>query len=559
MIGTIRKHQQWLWAVIITLTIISFVIFFSPYSRVNSGAVPTGGYGSIYGKKVTAQDYANALREVNLHFLFMNRRWPDEDRKESRFDPEREAYQWLLLLQKQEQLGIHVGADVAAQMAQQMVRSFARSPDAAVPAFIQLIGQRGYGVADLERYVRHFIGMQELITAYGLSGRLVTLQEAKALYVREHQEVATEAVFFPASNYLARITVTPDQVSEWYSNRLQNYVIPEKVQVSYVAFAVTNFLPQAEAEMSTNLSQQVELNLQRIGTNNQALYQELGVKTLEEAKVKIREELLRQQSLTLASKKANAFIQGLSAFPTNRSENLETLAGTNGLTVAVTAPFDRGSKPAGLEVGPDFARAAFALTPDEPLAGPIAGKDGIYVIARDKQFARETPALDQIRPKVVEDLRHSEAIRAALKEAVAFYQSLTNGLAEGKSFSNLCAEAQMKTVALPPFSLSTQSLPELEDLASLNQLKQAAFSTEPGKVASVLQMTDGSMVLCVLNKLPVDQAKMQTSLPDFVNAVRRNRQQEAFDDWFRKEAQKGLLETPVFRRPPPELGAGAKS
>ena len=36
MFGTIRKHQTWLWAVIITLTIISFVVFFSPYSKLNN-------------------------------------------------------------------------------------------------------------------------------------------------------------------------------------------------------------------------------------------------------------------------------------------------------------------------------------------------------------------------------------------------------------------------------------------------------------------------------------------------------------------------------------------
>ena len=80
-----------------------------------------------------------------------------------------------------------------------------------------------------------------------------------------------------------------------------------------------------------------------------------------------------------------------------------------------------------------------------------------------------------------------------------------------------------------------------------------------GKVSAVLPMTDGSMFLYVRGKLPVDPAKMQADLPAFTEMVRRGRMEEAFNDWFRREVQKGLTETPVLRRPPPELGSGGKS
>jgi len=84
MFGTIRKHQKWLWAVIITLTIISFVIFFSPYSKMNSGVRRSGNYGSINGQRVTDQDYINAYREVDLAHFLMTGRWMHDDRKDSR-------------------------------------------------------------------------------------------------------------------------------------------------------------------------------------------------------------------------------------------------------------------------------------------------------------------------------------------------------------------------------------------------------------------------------------------------------------------------------------------
>src|SRR5215470_514059 len=118
MFGTIRKHQTWLWAVIITLTIISFVTFLSPNSKLNSGRGGSDNYGSINGARVTRDQYINAYREVDLHTLFMSGHWLNEDKKQTRVDPEHETYQWLLLIQEQKKNGVHVGSDAAGSMAQ---------------------------------------------------------------------------------------------------------------------------------------------------------------------------------------------------------------------------------------------------------------------------------------------------------------------------------------------------------------------------------------------------------------------------------------------------------
>src|SRR5438105_100773 len=104
MFGTIRKHQTWLWAVIITLTIISFVIFFSPYSKLNNERRGSANYGSINGEPITQEDFAHAWHELDLQYFFRSSgNWPNEESKRMGFDQERETYQWLLLVQKQHQ------------------------------------------------------------------------------------------------------------------------------------------------------------------------------------------------------------------------------------------------------------------------------------------------------------------------------------------------------------------------------------------------------------------------------------------------------------------------
>ena len=75
MFGTIRKHQTWLWIVIITVIIISFVVYFSPYSNLNRG-VRVADFGSINGEKINKSEFAQAQREVFLRYFMMTGKWP---------------------------------------------------------------------------------------------------------------------------------------------------------------------------------------------------------------------------------------------------------------------------------------------------------------------------------------------------------------------------------------------------------------------------------------------------------------------------------------------------
>ena len=562
MFGTFRRHQKWLWWAIITVIVITFVVYFSPYSKLNSNERHSIYYGAIDGQTISEQDFYDARREVDLHYFFFISRgqWPEEE-KNSRFDPMRETYQWLVLVRKQEAMGLHVSDEVAEQMGRQMVRAFERQGISSPELFIQRILQpHNLQLADFERFIRHYVGLQEMISTLGLSGKLIPPQEARALYEREHQPLATEAVFFSASNYLAGVQVAPDALIQFYSNRVAFYRIPDRLQVNYVRVNVTNFLSQAETELKTNLADLVEANFQQLGTN----YTQLA-KTKEEAKAKIREELLRRRAMADARKKALEFANAVLEIKPERPDNLLTLAKTKGLPNGVSAPFDREDGPTDLEVGPEFAKAAFALTLDDPVGGPVSGRDGVYIISLNKKLPATIPPLDQLRDQVTADYKHSQALSLARQAAVAAYPNLTNALAQGKTFMSACVQAGLKPLALPPFSISTRSLPELEDQVGLNQLKQAAFTTPPGKLSTIQPTADGGLLLYVKDKLPVDSATMQEDLPAFTNLVRRRLQEEAFNQWFSreftKEIREGLRNTPVGQPqpqlPPPAMNAGS--
>ena len=552
MFGTIRKHQKWLWAIIITFTIVSFVIFFSPYTRVgNALGKGPNSLGSINGDPVSFEEYRDAVVEVFLRHFLTHGTWPDKDlaARQAGFDEQREAYYRLLLIQKQKEFKIHPSNKAVVQLAADILRSLNRGNPLPFEVFEkQVLSQRGYTAADFERFLKHELGIQQLASLVGVSGRFVTPQEAESIYRHDYQEVLTEAVFFSASNYLSRVSANAEAVAQFYTNQMPNYRLPERIQVSYVKFELTNFWAEADEEMKklTNLTAIVDNIYLERGTNYYG-----KDKSPQEAKEAIKQEIRRDLALRSARKQAGDFADTLLGIEPLRSENLEKLAAEKGLSVKVTAPFDRDEGPQDLNVPLDFVRRAFNLTTEEPIAGPIIAEDGVYVIALHKQIPSEIPPFESIREKVKADWQFSEAVQLARQAGTNFYATLTNAMAKGESFTNICRGAGLTPVELPSFSRSTQSLPEFDERAPFGLVQEVAFRLSPGKVSNFISTLDGGFILHLKSRLPLDEEKVKKELPRFLAYLRQKRQNEAFNDWFRREAELGLRQTPLAR--PPQL------
>jgi hypothetical protein len=547
-----RKHN-WILIVALSLTVISFVVFFSPSQRMgNGGGRNSDELGSIYGQKVTAAAYAGVRNEIYLDYLFKSGEWPDKNPNVTEKDLQEQTYVRLMLIQKADDLGIHVGDDAAVTEANGILHSpglvhALRINAESVPldAFVKQILQReGLGAADFENFVRHDLAIEQLQRVMGLTGELVTPQEAAMAYRREHQELSAQVVFFSASNYLSQVTVTPAAVAQFYTNYLAEYRLPDRVQVSYVEFNVTNFFAQSKAEWAkTNFDEIVEANYRQLPANYFP-----DAKTPADAKLKIRDLLIRQRALGAARAQADEFANAVFNLDPVKPENLAVVAKQKGLAVHVTAPFDSQYGPTEFTVPEGFAKIAFGLSPDEPFSSPIAGPDGVYVIAFDKQLPSEIPPFGQIRERVTQDFQMHAATVLAQQAGTNFAFSLTIRMAAGSSFTSACLAAGLKPEILPPFSLSTKELPELAGRAELNQLKQAAFTTPVGHTSGFQETDDGGFVVFVQSQLPVDETKMDSDLPQFTANLRRSRENEAFNEWVMREANQALKDTPIFHQ-----------
>lgn len=547
MFGTIRKHQTWLWIVIIGVMIFGLIQWQNSLGKGGDNDRGQGNFGAIDGRAITQFELTQAHTEALLNYFVNTRDWPDRGAPPKDWNQTVEDYKQVFITRKLEQYNIHSDPDLVARYGATVIQRVAQGQGEITPdVFVNdILKPRGITPEDFQRYLQHQLSVQQMVAMLGDPGKLVAPEEIQSLYVQTHQERTAEAVFFSASNYLASIPEpTPAVLEEFYTNEMAAYREPDQMQLNYVFFNITNFLPQAEKDLGTNLTAEVENAYQRFGTNVL-----MFGKTPEEAKVKIRERIIRESAITNASSKALAFQAELQTKDPVRPENLSSLAREKGLQIKVTEPFDKEYGPSDIHLGPKFPVASlFNLSADDPFpVRPIGGEDGVYVIGYGKSIESHVPSLDEIRSRVISDYKFMQATRIAQGTGRMFAENATNGLAKGKSFAAIAADAKVRPVQLPAFSESTESVPQVEDHADLNTFKHVAFDTPVGKASQFIPMQGGGFLVYVREQLPIDQTKMKADLPEFSKTVRQERQNEAFQAWFAREANAALNNIPEVR------------
>jgi hypothetical protein len=546
-----RKHS-WILIVTLSLTIISFVVFMGNRGSSGGGGSSQGGanYGTMYGQTISPIMYEQARRDFYIGYWEQTSEWPDKNSRLTPLQLEQQVYSYLLMQLKAKELGIYVGDDAVATAADgflrspQLMRLFGTSQPIPAASFIQqVLAPEGLTAADLEHALRARVAINQLVDLLGLPGALLTPQEAGALYDREYQEISAQTVFFSASNYLSQAVTSPAAVALFFTNNMAAYREPDRVQINYVVFDASNYLAQSKAELTkTNLEETVNAAYDKYGATEFA-----DEKTPEAAKAKIREILINRRALGDANNDANDFVAALYAMSPVNPENLAVLARQKKLPVFTSAPFGEAVGPEDFDAPENLAKAAFQLNADSPYTGPIAGSDAIYVIALAKQLPSSVPSFDQIRGRVAHDLAMAEGVELAKRAGTNFYFTAAVQMAAGKKFAQVAIAKDLTPVTLSPFSLNSSEVPELGDHAELGQLKQAAFTTQPGRISEFVPTADGGFVLYVQSLLPLDKSKKDAEFPQYLAQARRGRQNEAFNLWLTTEMNRELRTTPYFQ------------
>jgi len=546
MFQFIRKHQA-IGLIFIGIVIVSFVIFFSPNQGGSAGRVPAGALGSIGGKPIEREDYLAALKEARLSYMLRNQgQWPGRSGRD--WDETREVLNRLFLLNEAKRLGVVVSDEVAAARILELpFLNDERTGGFSRPAYDRFLGmvqsEGGLTRTDFERFMRHEVGVEHLVNVGGMSGGLVTPREAEARYRSGNDRFAGRLVYLSASNYLASVNLNPTNLLQFYSNRVAAYRIPERMQVRYVKFALTNYLEETDQQLSANTNHTALVEAQYVQRGAESFRDAANnVQTPDAAKAEIREDFRKGLALNQARKKANEFANRLyqmevgpeSVSKASGADALTQLGTEVGLAVQSSLPFTQNGIPAGLGVNNEFSRKAFGLSPAEPFATPFVGEDGVYVFAFEQNVPSEVRPFQDVEVSVTEAVRRTESRAGAEEAGRKFSETATIALGQGKAFDAIATEAGFQSVVLTNFSSETTLLEGLPARLTAGELVRVAAEIQAGKVSSFTPAADGGFVLHLESRIPVPDETVKAELPTFLTQQRQFGRFSAFSDWERK-------------------------
>jgi hypothetical protein len=559
MIGTIRKHQKWLWMVIIAATILSFLIYFTPNSR-NSymDRTPSSvSLGSVFGDPITVEQLRAAEQEGRIFFRLNYGEWPESE--ERRKDVRRFAEQRLLLNAELEQFHITPTQEAAARYTKQLLGV---RPEQAVPAekileeLVKLGREGNVSLDDFDRFARHQAGQEYLVALVGMSGQLITPQETEVFYRRENEPMETELVSFAATNFYAATNPAAKDLEDFYTKRQADYRVPDRIQINYVELNLSNYAARAEKLLSTNFDEHIDEQYLQAGPA--AFKNESGTPlSAEAAKARIKKQILQNLARNEATKDANSLLNDLTQGHDEQHPytpgDLAVLAKTRKLTVKTTEPFDLKSGPKEWAILAKNLRVLFSLRDDDPddkersliyAPSPLAGEEAVYVAGLQKRIPSAIQPFSAVHDKVAADYRQSQALELAREAGSRFESALGAGLAQGKTFDTMCAAQFVRPQNLSPFSLASTAIPEVPDKSEFEQLQEIAGKMHAGQCSPFIPTAEGGFVLYLKAELPVDQAALQRDLPAFLARMRERLEIAAFNAWFNRENQLHFVPPP---------------
>jgi hypothetical protein len=324
------------------------------------------------------------------------------------------------------------------------------------------------------------------------------------------------------------------------------------VAVNYVEFLVTNYWPLA-GQMFTN-------SVTNITDYASAVYEQRGSnafagKSLAEATEQIIAETKRNLARRAATTNAQALHVEMTEAEKVAPDALAKAAQRAGLPVKLSPAFEsQGFNPI---LPAAVVQKAFTLNDENPVCEPVATEEKVYLLSLATNIASYIPAFESVSNRVQNDYVQLTANQLAHTAGEALHAKLVEGLAKGEKFGALCTANQVRPTPLSAFSRTTRTLADLPPQVPLGLLQEAAFKVPAGKLSNYVPLTGGGFIVFVKELLPPDEKKLQEELPRVLAQVRQSSQNEAFQSWFRKQAETGLRNTPLNRPPSPSVGTRA--
>ena len=473
--------------------------------------------GKINGKKISADTLEQAI--VAIRGFGRNR-----DNASSASVVERRAWEQIAARMTAEKNGLAAGKDEVRNTLRE-AQGFQGANGFDINRYRAVLAEQGLTPAMYERLVAHQLAMMKnamLVESATWVSPMELDDELAAMTDRFNVRVAT------VSNRFANVEMrlSDDAYLKFYEENKASFALPDRVAVRYVSIPVTNYLPLvtvSEDDLHEYYDSHID-SYSRTTTNNAS-----ATIPFPEVRGKILAELKLDEARYCAETSVTFNIYGKLA---NAGSNaLETVAAKENLTVKTSPLFSIEEPLYWAENAKDFAAAAFDLDPDraDSRFGIVKGNSHVFVIEQIQKSPAHTPAyenvLNDLRPRAMAKAR-SEAFQSYTKELRADLRKL---LDQGKSFSDA---AQAKSLNVSTSVTYTVSDIQSQKFDNNLAIAYGAMTLKKGDLSEAVPASaTQSLIIYVQDRQLGDALSGEMMRSQIRNSIARRQGGNLFAEW----------------------------
>jgi peptidyl-prolyl cis-trans isomerase D len=491
MLDSIRKRQRTLLTFITVVVIVAFAWLYNPAGSFRRG-VATGQIGKLHGRTVTVEQIQKLDRNLGIALQLGMYELPSELATDGRSrDEQALSFAWNLLILRDAaaRLGLNPAPD-RIKDAEKKLSNFQTDGHFDGGKYQKFVDTtlKSYGLspADLDEVVTDNLRLQNLNALLQ-----PTFQLPEAMFRSQYEAVNLKmhvgVISFKRADFEKGIRTSDDEIKKYYDEQKERLQTPEKRKLALVTFTLKEDQRQLTAEK-------------------------------------------RNQALKPLAEQAEAFMQPV----LDKPAEFEKVAAQKGVPIQETGMFASAQPDPLLTGEPAVVRQSFSLTRDNPVSDIVQGANGFYVVKLLDVEAPRPLTLEQARDQIIEALKKEKAEAALQAAADQARQKVGEGMRAGQDFLQAAKNAGYHPNSPPPFSLA-EAGPD-NDVARV--LTSGRVTLEPGETSNLLQDAEGGMLVHLIRRDPLDEAKYADEKKKDYPLADQRFSSLALREWIKVEQQK---------------------
>ncbi len=352
--------------------------------------------------------------------------------------------------------------------------------------------------------------------------------EVRRQLARQKTEWTIEVATLPMEDLDVEVEFDEEDLRHFYEENDFRYEVAPRKFVSYVVFAIDDYLDEVDAPTEEEMREYFEANRGDFAPPEEVIEEPVenaGDEEPEESEPReveftdVEQEvaliLKRRAARRVAEQAASDFTFALfeEEISMNSDELAEKIAEHN-LRHESVQPFPEGERPADVNFSEEIVRAIQRLNENRYFSDPHRFEENFIVLFLEDIEPAFIPPFEDVRDRVAGDLRAEERRRMRAERGNELYETFTQRVEDGESFDEVAEELGLGVRLFEPFA--RENPPRDLDWTLLERL----HDLRSGQVSRMVQSDNQAHFIHVLNR---EVPEIDETHEDFARTFERTR------------------------------------